>query len=420
MLDHTPSAAAASRRGPMSTRLQAAILALTTLLLTASALAAQGGRVELEVSDAKGKKLGGVLITIEHAEGTITGETTKKGRYQVNLPNPGAHKFTLVKDGLADHTFDVNVESGVTTTAGITMVDQALKNQQLSVEAFNEGVKLVQGGGDQATALANFQKAAELDPNQSEAFRMVALIAANLGDIDTAGKALDTYLGLDPAGLPKVAPAAYDVYRSTGMKDKLPEVRQHLVAMGANGDYAIKVFNEGVKHVKAEEHEQAIELFEEAITLDPTLAPAHRSMAALYFNDQKWDDALTHLGHLLDISPNHKEGLRLTFFANLSKGDGASARAAGEKWLAQDKGAAKQIIEQAQKLFEGNQTGDAKQYAELVVAGADDSADGHYLLGRILAAQGQAADAKSHLQKFLSLAPGHKEAEAAKQMLAGL
>ncbi len=416
MLDHSTPAASASKAGHLAARL----LGFFTILLTAGALAAQGGRVELEVTDAKGKKLGGVQVTIEHAEGTITGETTKKGRYQVNLPNAGAYKFVLVKDGLADHTFDVNVEPGVTTTAGITMIDQALKNQQLSVESFNEGVRLVQSGGDQAEALAKFQTAAELDPSQSEAFRMIALIAANLDDIDTAGKALETYLGLDPAGLPKVAPAAYDVYRATGKKDKLPEVRQYLISMGANGDYAIKVFNEGVKHVKAEENDKAIELFEEAITLDPSLAPAHRSMAALYFNDQKWDDALTHLGHLLEISPNHKEGLRLTFFANMSKGDDGGARAAGEKWLAQDKGAAKQIIEQAQKFFEANETSNAKQYAELVLAGAADNADGHYLLGRILAAQGQTADAKSHLEKFLSLAPGHKEAEAAKQMLAGL
>jgi tetratricopeptide (TPR) repeat protein len=172
--------------------------------------------------------------------------------------------------------------------------------------------------------------------------------------------------------------------------------------------------------VRAEKKEEAIAIFEEAIAVDPTLAAPYQSIAALHFNDQEFAKALPYLEKLASVAPENVEGQRMTFFSNVMLDNREAAAAAGKRWLTAMPAAKDDLLKQAEGMFESGQAGQARTIAELMIEAAPDYGPGHYLLGRVLAGAGRIAEAKQHLQRFLELSPDHPEAEAARQMLAGL
>lgn len=413
----------AAQKRPLERQVRLALLASTLSLLAVAPLAAQGkGEVEVVVSDAAGKGLGDVAITVKDAAGATRAEgaTNKKGKYKVTLDGPAAsYDFTFEKGGLGTETMAVKVEPGMISSITVTMRDQAVKNKQLAVESFNEGVGLLQGG-DEAEALQKFEAAAELDPELAEAQRLIALIAAGTGDIDRAASALERFLELSPGNLQAAAPAAYPVYRAQGKTEELAAVREHLRALGIARDFATQVYNDGVAEVRAENKDEAIAIFEEAIAVDPTLPAPYQSIAALYFNDQEFDQALPYLEKLANVAPENVEGKRMTFYSHLMQGDTAEAMTAGEGWLSSMPAAREDLLRKAEEMFEAGQTQETETIAKTLIAADPDFGPGHYLLGRVLAGAGKIAEAKEHLQHFLELSPDHPEAEAARQMLAGL
>jgi tetratricopeptide (TPR) repeat protein len=399
------------------------LLALALVLAAAGPVAAQGrGEVEVTVSDAAGQPLPDVTIRVTDASGAsrAEGTTNKKGKYKLTLEGPAAsYDFSFEKAGLGSETMAVQVQPGMVADVSMTLRDQALKNKQLAVDAFNAGVALLQGG-DEKGALAQFVAASELDAELAEAHRLIAIVAAGTGDIEAAAPALERYLQLAPGNLQAAAPAAYPVYRAQGRTAELPAVREHLRSLGIAGDFARTVYNEGVARVKEDDKDGAIALFEEAIAVDPTLAPAYQSIAALHFNDQDFDAALPYLAQLANVAPENVEGRRMTFYSHLMLGREAEAKPAGKAWLTSMPVAKNDLLKKAEEMFQLGQTRETQTIAEVLVEADPSFGPGHYLLGRVLAGGGKIAEAKQHLQRFLELSPDHPEAEAARQMLAGL
>lgn len=409
----------------MRTRRLPAVVASFPALFFAGSLGAalaQAGAVELQVQDAGGEKIARAQVTavLQGATETYRGETNKKGRYEGTYKTPGVYDITVSKEGLADITLALEVASGMTSSATVTMVDQATMNRQLAVEAFNEGVAALQRG-DENAALESFQRAQELDPNLPDAPRLIAAIAANTDDFETAGAAVERFLELAPDQLQAVAPAAYAVDRHEGRSDRLEQLRELMRSGGQAQDMAVRVFNEGVAAVRDEDIERAEELFEEALLLDPSLAQAHRSLAAIAFNAQRYDETLEHVAPLLAAVPQHKEGHRLTFFSHWYLDHEDEAQAAATAWIeVAGDDAVDELLSEGTSLFEANRAEEAAALFDVLVAAAPQNGFAHYNLGRALASLGRTAEAKEHLRHFLELAPQHPEAEAARQMLAGL
>jgi tetratricopeptide (TPR) repeat protein len=397
---------------------------LLLLLLGAGTLSAQRpAEVEIDVVDGAGNPLADVAVAAVSADGgdfRYDGTTNKKGKLKASIEGPaGTYVFTFEKAGFAVEEVRIDLQPGMSTTARIPLVDPERKKKGQAVDAFNEGVALLQAGKEEE-ALAKYQEAIVLDPDLAEGHRLVALITANRGDLETAGASLDRFLELQPDGLAQVSPAAYVVYRKRGDAARVAAAREGLKAIGAASDIAGTVFNEGVAAVRKEDFAAARAAFQEALDLDPKLAPAYQSLAALHFNAGEFAEALPHLEKLLAIVPAHAEGLRMSFYSHLSLEHADAAAAAAKSWFAAVANARQQALVQSNKYFEGNQSAQAQRLLQAVLAADPELAEAHYQMGKVMAAQGNVAAAKEHLQKFLQLAPDHAEAAAARQMLAGL
>lgn len=410
------------RRSPADRRAPGVLLVLLLVLAVAAPAVAQSAKVEVVVLDnANDKPLeaASVVMTSTDGDHRFEGKTDKKGRLELTVDDPlGAYEMTVTAPGYAAHTATLELEPGVETSGTIKLLDQATKNKSLAVEAFNAGVTLLQSGQEEES-LEKFREAQQLDPELAEAPRLIAIVAANTGDLETASAALERYLTLEPGGLANVSPAAYLVYRARGETDKLPELRGYLEQLGASGDLARSVYNQGVRAVKDGDSEAGAAAFEEAIELDPGLAPAYQSLAALRFNAQDYEGAAPYLDKLLEIDPDHAEGLRMAFFS-AHQGEAEETLDLAERWFAASRSASGELVKQGVEQFEANQNESARRLLEVVVSVEQENALAHYHLGRVLAALGEASEARRHLQHFLELAPDHAEAETARQMLSGL
>ncbi|HVS65476.1 MAG TPA: carboxypeptidase regulatory-like domain-containing protein [Thermoanaerobaculia bacterium] len=399
------------------------LLVLAAAIVLAGSLSAQGrGEVVVTVTDSAGSALADVAVTVVDGSGATRaqGTTNKKGKYELTLDGPEAsYDVTFEKPGLGTETMAVQVRPGMVSDVTIKLMDEALQNKQRAVESFNEGVGLLQGGNEEG-ALEKFVAAAELDPELAEAQRLIAIIEAGRGNIDVAAPALERFLELAPDNLQAAAPAAYPIYRAQGRTDELPAVREHLSTLGIAGEFARQVYNEGVAAVRAEEEQEAIALFEEAIALDPMLPAPYQSIAALHFNEQEFDAALPYLEKLANVAPENVEGQRMTFYSRLMKGDHDAAKAAGKRWLTAMPPAKGDLLKKGEEMFEAGQSTETQVIAETLIEADGSYGPAHYLLGRVLAGAGKTAEAKQHLQHFLDLSPDHPEVESARQMLAGL
>ncbi|MEM6706314.1 MAG: tetratricopeptide repeat protein [Acidobacteriota bacterium] len=398
----------------------AALVLAFVALWSATPALAQNGDVEIEVTDVNGKKLPDVQVTVtkEGTDVNIKAVSNKRGKVKLTIPNPqGEYNFTFEGDGLATNTVSYPIEPGKATTS-IKLVDQATKDKADAVDSFNQAVGLIQGGKEEE-ALALFEKARSLDSSLADAHRLVAIIQAGRGNIDEAEAALNIFLEMNPAGMMQAAPAAYDVFRARG-DARLDEVRGMLQQIGIAPDYAIKVFNEGVAATKAEDKAKAMALFQEAAALNPKLKNTYQSMAALEFNDEKYEAAIPHLKQLVEIDPQHAEGHKLLFFSYMNTGNEAEAAKIAPAWGAIAPNAADEILEQAKTKFKADDTAGAKTLLDMILGMSPDHPDGTLTMGMLYARTGKTAEAKATLGRFLELAPDHPEAEAARQMIAGL
>lgn len=400
------------------------VLSVLLLGLCAGAGFAQGS-MELTVTNEGGKKLRDVAVTAVLEGGTdvvATATTNKKGIAKADFPAAGFYILTMNADGYPEQTARIEIRDAMNTTFSAVLLSDESFRQQQSVDAFNAGVTALRTPGKEGEALANFEKAVEINPELADAYRLIAILATSDENLDKAEPAVNKFLELRPDGVADVALAAHYVFRNTGRMDELGPVREALIATGGSlaTDVAASTFNEGVAFLRDEETDKARERFVEATLVAPNLSVAHRSLAALEFNENDYEAALPHLNRLLEIRPDHRDGNRMAFFANHRLGNTDAALVAGKAWAQADDNAVEEISSQAVQFFENNEFAPAQQLMELALGIEPDSAYANYTMGRVLAGAGNIPKAKEHLRRFLELAPDHPEASSAQAMLDGL
>lgn len=400
------------------------LISLAVLFAGAGAARSQGS-MELTVVDEKGKAIRDAAVTATPEGGTdvvVTATTNKKGLAKADFPASGFYTLTMNADGYPEQTARIEIRDAMNTTFTATMLSTETFRQQQAVDAFNAGVTALRTPGREGDALAEFEKAVEINPELVDAYRLIAILAASDENLEKAEPAVNKFLEMRPEGVAEVAIAAHYVFRNTGKMDQLGPVREALIATGGSlaTDVAAGTFNEGVAFLREEKKDDARERFLEATKVSPNLSIAHRSLAALEFNDGNYEAALPHLRTLLEIDPKSRDGNRMAFFSNSRLGNTEAALAAGKAWAAADDDAVEEISSQAVQFFENNEFGTAQKLMELALGIAPDSAYANYTMGRVLAGAGNIPKAKEHLRKFLELAPNHPEASSAKAMLDGL
>ena len=390
------------------------------LLLLASAAAAQRSQLDLEVFDMDGNELGPVNVTVTSAEGEVVVQkaTQKNGRIKIRLkPADEPYKLLLEMDGYPSREEEVEILEGRDRSLKLQLLTEAMATKQRAIDAFNEGIQTIQGG-DAEGALALFEQAAELDPTLVAAHRTIAAILHGMGKLQEALAPLDKYLEAE-ALPPEFAGLAFDIFLAAD-DPRVEEAKQMAVEAGMGEEIAAGVFSQGVKAVRASDDERAIERFSEAASLNPQLYQAHRNIGTIYFNDQKYEQALGALDQALAIDPRIGEALRMKFFSLASLGRLEDSIEAGAAWIAVNPTAGNQVLHQAEQFFKNDEYGNAKLYYQSLVAWDDNQPRAHFQLGMLYIRSADSADARRHLEKFLEMAPDHEDAESAREALGQL
>lgn len=407
-------------------------LALGALLLVPGLLFAQAqARVEVVVVDEKGEPVPDVTVTIDSAEIGYHEviETNKRGKAAIIfVDGTRNYDFKLEKEGYETVTQMVDPESGgnikkelILPTAGSGAAGGETTTEPSgtadpSINVFNEGVLALQAG-DAETATQKFRRAMEMNPKMVEAPSALAGIYLEAGDGDQAVSMAEKTLALEP-GNTRALRVLYDVYKERGDREKAHQVLEQLKTAEGGTDTAARIFNEGAEAARLGDATTARERFEEAVSVDPELAPAYAALARVYLIQKEYDKTVEAARKAYELDPGNPSVLRYEYEAHRLKGDEAAAQEVFAKLSDEDPaGTAGALYERGVAMFNAGDMAGATQAFEQSLQADPDQAKAHYHLGLAYVNTGDSAKAKQHLQRFLELAPEDVDAGTAKEML---
>jgi tetratricopeptide (TPR) repeat protein len=302
------------------TRIHRALpFALLLALAVAGVLYAAGeGRVLGTVVDPEGKPVAGAKITVTYAETNYKQEKTTdaKGKFtMLILDATKEYRIRVEKQGFKpfEDALKPKVEDTVRTTISIVPEEPAeapaggpsakeLEGKNQAIAAYNEGVGLLRTN-DLTGAAAKFEEAVKIDPTLAPAWAVLAEIYSDQNKHAEALAAADKYLEIEP-GAARGLRVRYDAYLALGKTDQLDAALDELAKVDRTPDTAVRVVNRGITHFNENRMPQAIQAFESALAIDPTLAKAEYLLGLSYVNADNKDKAREHLTKFLEMAPN--------------------------------------------------------------------------------------------------------------------
>jgi tetratricopeptide (TPR) repeat protein len=289
--------------------LSGAVLAF--LLLPATLLAVQQGRISGKVTDGKGVTLSDVKITITtKAITTFKQELTtgKDGRYGMILNDATiVYHYRFEKQGFISYEQDKKVPIG-----GLEVLDVQLLTQEQAIEkgvvkqvedpfttSYNAAVEAYQAG-DLDAAFAKAQDAIKVGPDKANAYNLGATIAHKKKDWDNTAALGEKSLALEPDNSPLVG-MLMDAYRAKGDKAKAVEYEKKYIA--ANPDQPEILYNQAVELYNKNDFKGAEPLLKKVVEGKPDFAKAHYLLGMSYVNLNKIPDMKKHLSEYLKLEP---------------------------------------------------------------------------------------------------------------------
>jgi tetratricopeptide (TPR) repeat protein len=289
--------------------LQGAILAF--LLLPATLLAVQQGRISGKVTDGKGVILSDVKITITTKSLTnfkVELKTNKDGKYGTILNDATlTYHYRFEKEGFIPYEQDKKVPIG-----GSEVLDVQLLTQQQAIEkgvvkqvedpfttSYNAAVEAYQAGDFEA-AFTKAQEAIKLGPDKAIAYNLGATIAAKKKDWDNTIVLGEKSLALEPDNSSLVG-MLMDAYRAKGDKAKAAEYEKKYIA--ANPDQPEILYNQAVELYNKNNFKGAEPLLKKVVEGKPDFAKAHYLLGMSYVNLNKIPDMKKHLSEYLKLDP---------------------------------------------------------------------------------------------------------------------
>ncbi len=413
------------------------VIAVALLFGSSAAVYAQAfGRVVLVVVDDEGEAIPGVKVTVTSPEITNYREeksTNKKGKVVLSMADATrTYDFLLEKEGFPPMERPIKPQIKTTTNIQVTLSKTVAGQQQADASAapapavytaaeriFNSGVELLQAG-DIPGARAKFVEATEKDPDMGLAYSALAGVYLEEKNYEAALAAVDRFLLSDPEN-PRGYRFRFEALKGLGRDDEADEMLKKLKKLDGGGDTAKMIFNEGVAASKVGDYKNAKARFVEALELDPTIIQAVGALAIIYFNEGDFGNAATMAERQLVNEPGNVKAMRIRFDSYRALGDTAKAEEAMKALAATDPSAlVVEFYNRGVKAFEGGDTDSAIEAFKQVLEFDESHAEAHYRLGISYVSKGNNAAAKTHLEKFIELAPSHPEASVAKDMLSFL
>jgi tetratricopeptide (TPR) repeat protein len=407
-------------------------LALLTLLAP-PASQAQPARIALTVLDPAGKPLPDVSIVVttsERGDVKIEASTNPKGKATVMVPNVTfAYDLVLEREGYQSLTVDIKPQFGETTFREFTLApldaapaapapgaDASKPSFTPAEVAFNAGVEAL-GKQDQDAALAKFLEARDLDPNLTQVYSALAAIYLEKKQPQEALTAAQKLLAAEPEN-PRGLRLVYEAQKQLGNQAEADKALKALQSK-KGADVATLLFNEGAEALKVGDLDSAETRFEEALAAQPDLHQATDALMIVYARRNEWAKAAAQAEKVLARDPNDLRALRLRHDAYGRLGDQAKEKEAFDALAKADPRAlASALLDSGIAKFNANDTAGAIADLKQVVEIQPDGANAHYYLGLCYTNSSKPAEAKTHLQRFLELAPpDDPNAAGAREML---
>ena len=398
------------------------------LLLPGVAAAIDKGRLIGTVLDPEGNRIEGVTVTVTSPEVPGFKEvevTDKKGVFKVDFEviNVVYHyqfdkvgyatlkaEQTWRKDGTARHKFEM--QRGESALVGDVPPSARLDPP---VEAFRAGAAAYEAG-EYTKAVASFEEALGLDPDLLQAWSALSLARLELGQYEAAAAAAEKAVELGATDQTTLR-ARWEAYRQLGDEAKTAEALAAAEQAGNMAEEAKRVFNEAVGFVKTDDHEAAFAKFKEASELDPSLEPAIRGVATTALQTGRYAEAIEAAKALLANDPGNEQALRVRYNAALKLEDedrifdALVGLAPFERELARSG-----LWNLSLAAYDANDPERAKDRFGRLLSVDSGRTECHYYLGLLNVGQDD-EEARRHFERFLEMAPDHREAANARDFL---
>lgn len=405
---------------------------LLILFFTVPGLAlAQGrGRLVGRLMDQQGKPIPGVTVTATSPEIPTFREirtTDKKGTFILDFRDIGVtYHYRFDKPGYqileVDQRWDLDgterYEWKLAPRASAPVVGgpAPASMSEPAVIAYNEGVAAFKNK-DAATAEAKFRAAVQHDPKLAQAWGALSAVLVQTGKNQEAVEAAEKAMAL---GLKTEAVllSRWEAYRNLKDEAKTAEALKDLEGVGRRAEEAKRIHNEGVTLAKNGDHAGAFAKFQEALTVDPNLEPSLLGLATAGLKIGRNEEAATAAETVLKTNPANEQAIRLRYNAALGLQDkdrlfdALVGLAPVEPEVAR-----KGLLQLAFEAYDANDTAKAKTRFVKVLEFEPDQPLVHYYLGLLYVNEGATANARKHLERFITLAPNSQEAATAREML---
>ncbi|MEL7059176.1 MAG: tetratricopeptide repeat protein [Acidobacteriota bacterium] len=407
------------------------------MLWAASASWAQRGLLRVTVVDPDGTPIPGVEVTVtspEQASYRKTLTTDDDGKFSLRfLPNQAKQQFEMLFEKPGYEAFIQPIAPASTQAMTEEFVMNRAQGQaaaqdfgdlssvltgadNAAIVAFNAGLD-AQRNGDLDVAQAQFEEALAADASLGPAQVALAQVLLDQGRSAEALTAADRALEL-AASRADALQVKYQALKALGRGSEAEAVSALLDAAQDDAAAALRIYNEGGTAFQAGDNAAALEQFQRAATLDPTLREAHHAVATLLLAQGDAEGAAASAEKALSVGSDDVATLRVLYDAYQALGKTEELTSIAPRLAAVDPefGGAK-LVEQAAELWNGGQTEGAVALSRQALAIDPSLAKAHYFLGLDHLSGGRNAEAKASLGRFLELAPDDSDAATAREML---
>ncbi|MBZ5564999.1 MAG: tetratricopeptide repeat protein [Acidobacteriia bacterium] len=179
--------------------------------------------------------------------------------------------------------------------------EAALRSRPEDVDALYASGDLLIATKDFLTASAVLYRAARLAPDRADVLLLLAHATEELGYYEDTASTLEKYLKLRPADEVARRELGFSLILEGRFEEGLPKLRQFVLRhpQDARGQYELGVGEATDSPGKALAH------LDEALKLNPTMAEARFTRAALNFRNNRLDQSLADFEALRKIDPNN-------------------------------------------------------------------------------------------------------------------
>jgi len=172
---------------------------------------------------------------------------------------------------------------------------------------------------------------------------------------------------------------------------------------------AALAYNAGVEAQVAGDFEKAVQRYQHAMELDPSLALPHTGLAGLYFIQERWQEAAAEAEKALELDPADQRALQLRYEAYMQAGETTLAAEAARALT--DTGADAEVAGRAyNEAVDAYQTGDratARRMLEEAVMVDPNLVRPHVFLAAICREEGDFDAAEKNVAAVLELEPSN-------------